>query len=225
MSNLILFSLLILLLVVVQFSRGMTIGRLINLHLEAVGGAARVNDLHFLTLSGTMRLPQLTGTFRSECQRGVSMRVDVDFPETGSATLLLGSGKSEKQIRTGDTTNRHPLSPGELPFAVDSVDLFGTFFLFRRKNATLKYLGREVLEGTACYKISSVNPSGGLSFHYLRCDSLQQIRSVKRVESDGIWTERTTDFSDYRPHGSGLVFPHQISATGYSLTVEQITTR
>lgn len=225
MSNLILFSLLILLLVVVQFSRGMTIGRLINLHLEAVGGAARVKELQFLSFSGTMHLPHITGTFRSECQRGISLRVDAEFPETGSATLLLGSGKSEKRIRTGDTETSHPLSPEEMSFVVDSVDLFGTFFLFRRRNATLKYLGREMLEENACYKIGSVNPSGGQSFHYLRCDSLQQIRSVKRVENEGKWTDRITHFSDFRPHNSGLVIPYQISASEYILNLEQITTR
>lgn len=225
MSNLILFSLLILFLVAVQFSRGMTINRLLSLHHEAVGGAAKIKSWHSLTLHARILVQQQTGVFQAEYDRGTSVKVHVDFPGTGRATQLINPHHAQTLIeRDGG------VSHGELPseastFLVDALDCFGTFFLFKRKNASLKYLGRERMEGADCYKIGSVNPSGGISFHYLRCDNYLHICSVKRFERNGRSVDEPTVFAEFRPDASGFVLPFRISVGGMTLLADRYEIR
>jgi hypothetical protein len=223
LSNLILFSLLILLLVVVQFSRGMTSRRLLNLHLEAVGGKSRVHALQRILLAGQLKAYGQAGSFKADCRRNAQVRVDVELPGQGSATLLMGQGKAEKRILLGETALNRPLLPGEWPFVIDGIDFFGTFFLFRRSQSTLQYLGREPVDGLSCFKLSSVNPDGGRSFHFLRCDTLLQVRVIRQISQNGMPFDSITDFSDFRPLPSGFVFPHQISMSGFQLTLEEIS--
>ncbi len=225
MSNLILFSLLILFLVVVQFSRGMTINRLLNLHQEAVGGTARIKSWQSLSLDAQLIVDQQTGMFRAEYDRGNSLKVQVDFPEMGSATQLISPQHTESIVRREGRVLQKPLPAAAMPFLVDALDCFGCFFLFKRKNATLKYLGRERREDTECYKISSVNPSGGISFHYLRCDNFLLICSVKQFQRNGRMHEESTIFSGFRPDASGFVLPFRISAAGMTLVAERYAIR
>jgi len=175
-----------------------TADELVARNIAARGGAAQMQALHSLRLSG--RLLVNGGRFElalTETRvRGAGVRSEASVQ--GLTVVQAYDGHDGWQINPFQgRKDPERLPPDDVKELADSADLDGAWVDYKAKGSQLEYLGTEDVDGTAAHKLRLSLANGDLQTVYLDPDAFLVIRIVNSRMIRGALQETVTDFGDY----------------------------
>ncbi len=150
----------------------------------------------------------------------------VEIPVT--ITVVQGKGyKSETTIGgmtsyTIITNNegwsfnpRNQQKPDALPaesvkLAQDRLDIQGPMIDYKAKGYKIICLGTDDVEGTECYKLKVVMPSGKEETIFIDASNYYLVRTVDKTKANGKEQTQTTTYGDYTSLPEGIVYPMSV---------------
>ncbi len=124
----------------------------------------------------------------------------------------------------GGQTKPEALSADDVKKGQDGLDIMGSYTLadYKAKGNKITYLGKDDVEGTECYKLKVVYPSGKEETRYYDASTYYHIRSVAKVTVNGKEIEATSNFSNYKKLPEGIFYPMSIESSGGPITVKSV---
>lgn len=179
-----------------------------RIHIEAVGGEARVERLQSFRAAGQSTVGDFTMEFQMWAQRPQSIRIEVMLQ---NQKLVQGwDGESDPWLQNG-ANGVTELMPRALAARFKVESSFDTP-LFRPKDQgyALEYAGEGEVDGRPVVKLLATRNFTDQSTLYLAADTYFMVRQDRvRSESDGSSINTQTFYRDFRPV-LGVIMPHRI---------------
>lgn len=185
-----------------------TVDDIVAKHLAARGGAARIEAIVSLRMTGKARARGREALVVREIKRPGRIRTEFTFQ--GLTGVYACDGESGWRISPleGEMEPR-PMPPESARLALEHAHIGGPLLGWRAKGHAVELVGREALGGREVFKLK-VTPKGGTARHlYLDAQSYLLVRAESAREVAGRTIETETTFADYREVG-GLLFAHSM---------------
>jgi hypothetical protein len=183
-----------------------TVDELVSKNVEAKGGAAALQALQSLRVTGKMLVNQgqielaylqtkkRPGEIRTEATLQSMTQVEAyDGNEGWRISPFQGRKDPEK------------MSADDIKPLMEDAEIDGPLVNWKAKGSTVDYLGTEDVDGTLAHKLKVVRKNGDVSFVYLDPDHFLEIRVVTQRIRHGAQEEVETDIGDYEKTGSVFI--------------------
>jgi len=222
MRHLIMFSLLILLLVAVQFSKAQSVDEIINKHLDAIGGKSRLLAFQSIIMKGILNSPTgIEVAMTTTLVHGVGYRVDIAVAGS-EGYRIMNTKKGWSYLPLQGQTYPQELPEEEVKFSQGSLDLQSSLLNYKEKGSTVELIGKEKVDNVEAYKLKLTASTGKVTTIYIDTNTYYRIKiSSKLNPSDNIETEVT--YSDFKKQEDGYVFPYaqtNLSGTIHYTSIE-----
>jgi hypothetical protein len=188
-----------------------TVDELIAKNIEAKGGAAALNSLQSLRLSGKLLLPvqgQIELGYVQIKKRPDDVRTEASLQ--GMTQIEAYDGKEGWKVSPFfGRKDPERMSADDVKAVVEDTEIDGPLADWKTKGSTVEYLGTEDVDGTPAHKLKVVRKNGDVSFVYLDPDHFLEIRIVTQRTRHGAHEEVETDVGDYEKAG-GVFVPTSI---------------
>jgi outer membrane lipoprotein-sorting protein len=195
--------------VTASVAHAQTVDEILQRHAEAVGGAARWQNIRTLRMSGRATAgPGREALVTREIKR--PGRVRTEFTFQGTTGVFAVDGKRGWQISplTGIVEPRL-MDPDETLAAVAQSEPESALVAARKQGATLALVGRETVSGRETLHVRVTARNGSVQDHFVDAETFLTLRTTTTRRVGGRPVDVETTFSDYRSIG-GLVLPHRI---------------
>jgi hypothetical protein len=186
-----------------------TVDEIVDAHLAARGGKARLQALRAVRQTGTVTASDgRVARVVREIKRPNLFRLE--FRYQGTTSVFAHDGESGWQVAPIEGKfEPEALPPDADAVAVDQGDVESPLVDWREKGHTVELIGQESLAGGDAWKLEVALAGGRTRYDYVDVASRQIVRSdvVRTVQGRPVELEST--FSDFRDV-SGIVFPHLI---------------
>ena len=197
----------------VVFSQGqkpLTVDELVAKNIEAKGGAAALQAIQSVKLTGKLLVNQ--------------GQIQLAYVETKARPDHLrteGSIQGMTQIQAYDGKDAWRISPfrgrkdpekmsaDEAKSLSEDAEIGGPLEDWKAKGSTVTYLGTEDVDGTPAHKLRVARKNGDVSFVYLDPDHFLEIRILTQRIEHGAQVEEEKDLGDYEKV-NGVFFPFSI---------------
>jgi outer membrane lipoprotein-sorting protein len=186
----------------------LNVDELVAKNIEAKGGAAALNALQSLRLTG-----KLIVNFGSQIQLGYTeikkrpgeIRTEANLQ--GMTAVEAFDGKEGWRIQPFQgRKDPEKMSADDTKSLVEDAEIGGALVDWKEKGSTVEYLGTEDVDGTEAHKLKVVRKNGDVTFVYLDPDAFLEIRTVTQRIEHGAQIEVETDIGDYEKVG-GVFIP------------------
>jgi len=186
-----------------------TVDEIVARHLAARGGAARIEAIQSLRMTGKARA---SGGREALVVREIKRpgRVRTEFTVQGLTGVYACDGERGWQVSPFDSEMEpRPMPPEAARLALEQADIGGLLLGWKEKGHAVELVGRASEGGRETWNLK-VTPKGGTARHlYLDAQTYLLVRSESPREVAGRTIEAVTTFADYREVG-GLRFAHSI---------------
>jgi outer membrane lipoprotein-sorting protein len=202
----------------------LTLDQIVQKHIEASGGAAKLKAISTVKATGTASLMggQMEAPITMIMKRPNSMRMEMSvqgqsfvqaFDGATSWTInpFMGSPDPQKASEEDTATARD-----------DSDFIDGPLFDYKSKGNTLELLGKEDVDGSPAYKIKIAKKSGNLSYEFIDAKTFLDIRSTGKRKQMGQEMDIETVPGNYKSV-SGVMMPFSIEQKNAGKPMIQIT--
>jgi outer membrane lipoprotein-sorting protein len=184
-----------------------TVDEIVEKHLVALGGRARLDTFRSLRISGRAIGPdQREALIVREVKR--PGRVRTEFTFQGITGVFAYDGKRGWQISplTG-IVEPQAMDPANLQVAIEQGELDGPLVTSRARGSQLTLVGRETVSGRDTYHLRLTPKAGLPEEFFLDAETYLVLRrdTTRVVQNRRVTVEAT--FADYRTVG-GQVLPH-----------------
>ena len=195
---------------------GQTADELVAKNLVARGGAAKLDALKALRLTGKVRFPgDFELTYQETRTRGpASDLVRVDMAVQGLTIMQAYDGAGGWRVNPFQgRRDSERMSADEARSMADSALLSGPLHNAKKAGSTISYLGREDFDGTNAYKLKVTERDGDEFVYLLDPDTMLEIKmtETRRLRGSPVITEY--ELGDYEQVG-GVYFPMSIETWG-----------
>lgn len=208
MKNLILFGLLILLLVLVQFSSAQTADEIIDKYINARGGKDKLLSVKSILMEGRR---EMMGT---EVQVKVIKEQDklsrTEFEMSSTNGYLLVTDKEAFSFLPMRSPGPEKLSGQAAEALKTELDIAGPLVNYQAKGHKIEMMGKDSVAGNLCYKIKLTSRAGKEIIYWIDADSYL----ISQSSTKGVGSGKGADdeaiitlYKDYRPE-EGILFPH-----------------
>jgi uncharacterized protein (TIGR02145 family) len=179
---------------------------IINKHIEAIGGKDNWKKVTSMVMTGTMSLQGTEIQLKRSVSHNTGSRTDITLMGmTGYQILTNAEGWSYMPFQGQATVEA--MTPDQVKDQQDELDVHGALIDYAAKGHSTKYIGKEDVEGTECFKVQ-LTMKGGKSQTYFFDPATYYIVKVSSVmKANGQENEIATTFSNYQKHESGIVLP------------------
>ena len=195
-----------------QSSAPPSVDQLVARNVEAKGGAAALNALKSLRLTGKLLVNngQLQLGFAQTKKRPGSVRSEVSLQ--GMTAVQAYDGAEAWQISPFQgRKDPEKMSADDAKPLVEDAEIDGPLVDWKAKGSTVEYIGTEDIDGTEAHKLKVIRKNGDQSFVYLDPDHFLEIRTVSQRTQRGAKVEIETDLGDYEKI-AGVFLPFSIEA-------------
>src|SRR5215468_1968932 len=188
-----------------------TVDELVAKNIEAKGGAAALNNLQTVRLTGKLLVPvqgQVELAYVQINRRLDEMRTEASLQ--GMTQIEAYDGKEGWKVSPFfGRKDPERMSADDVKALVEDAEFDGPLVDWQTKGSMVEYLGSEDVDGTPAYKLKVVRKNGDVSFVYLDPDHFLEIRVLTERTRHGAYEEVETDLSDYEKAG-GVFVPTSI---------------
>jgi outer membrane lipoprotein-sorting protein len=206
----------------------LTLDQIVQKHIEAMGGAAKLKAVQSVKTTGTASLMggQMEAPVTILMKRPGYMRLEMsvqgqsfvqafDGATQWSINPFMGSPDPTKASDEDNATARE-----------DSEDFIeGALFDYKAKGYTVELMGKEDLDGSPAYKAKITKKSGNVSYEFLDAKTFLAIKSTSKRKQMGQEAEVESMSGNYKSvNGVMMPFSLQQKAGGqvvFSLVVEK----
>ena len=186
-----------------------TVDEIVARHLTARGGAARIESVQSLRMTGKARA---SGGREALVVREIKRpgRVRTEFTVQGLTGVYACDGERGWQVSPFDSEMEpRPMPPEAAQLALEQADIGGPLLGWKEKGHAVELVGRVAEGGRETWKLK-VTPKGGTArYLYLDAQTYLLVRSESPRQFAGRTVEAETTFADYRETG-GLQLAHSI---------------
>ncbi len=204
-------SLLVITLSFANIVSAQTADDVINKHLEARGGLARLKALESIVMTGSLNQNGTDVSMKFVVAQNKGTRVEFSvMGQTGYSIVTPTAGWNMNPFM--GATEPTALTPEQLKEAQTQLDIQGPFVDYKAKGNKIDYLGKETVEGKECFKIKLTRANGKTATYYFD-NTYNNVRTINTVTGqDGSDQEITTDYSDFRktPEGYTIAYKRTI---------------
>ena len=189
-----------------------TVDQLVAKNIEAKGGAAAINAVKSLRLTGKLLVNngQMQLAYAQTKKRPGEVRTEATLQ--GMTLVQAYDGKDGWKISPFQgRKDPEKLSADDCKSLVEDAEIGGPLVDWKEKGSTVSYAGTEDVEGTEAYKLKVVRKNGDVSYVYLDPDHFLDIRILSQRVEQGAQIEVETDLGDYEKI-DGVFFPFSIES-------------
>ncbi|MEO7174633.1 MAG: hypothetical protein ABIV51_02335 [Saprospiraceae bacterium] len=197
--------------------RAQTADDIIEKHLQALGGKAKIAEVKTLLIDGTIPVaPGLDIPFKMSLAFGKGMRMEVEFQGKKQIVALNGDmGWKIDPFSSGlSDPDPEPLPADMVTEMKPQLDQGGDLYEYKAKGNKVEYVGKEDVEGTECYKLKVTRTDGITIFYLIDTETNYDIKIIQKVKLDDKETESTSLKSDFRPLSNGYIMAFNVNNEG-----------
>ncbi len=183
-----------------------TVDQLVAKNIEAKGGAAALQNLQTLRLTGKMLVQegQIQLTFAQIKKRPDEVRTEASLQ--GMTQIEAYDGKEGWKVSPFfGRKDPERMSADDVKALVEDAEMDGPLIDWQAKGNTVEYLGTEDVDGTPAHKLKVTRKNGDVSLVYLDPDHFLEIRVLTQRAKHGAFEEIETDLGDYEKAGTVFV--------------------
>lgn len=185
-------------------------GDIARIHLEAIGGEARLARLESLRASGQVRAGDQTMTVQMWAARPNRIRLEL---EAGDRRLIQGwNGQDAPWVKNGAEAKLQEMPTGLQDDFKADADFDDPLYQSEARGFRLSYAGEDEVGGRPVVKLEARRASvRETSVLYLAADTYFIVRQDRtRQRADGSTLSTQTFYADFRPV-QGVILPHRIT--------------
>jgi hypothetical protein len=209
MKNLILFGLIILALVCVQFVQAQTMEEIISRHVEAMGGRQKIITLTSALMTGTFTATGTTSpiTIAATKKHMRGSRIDIEANGTSNFQLITpNSGWIFTPVQ-GDKEPR-PLQEDQVKTGQVQLDLHGPFIDYKEKGNKIEMAGKETVDGVICYKLKVTAPNTNVTEYFISSKTNWIVKTRTKMFQFGNLEDVETLYSEHKQNADGYWFAY-----------------
>ena len=189
MRNLILFGLLIILLLVAQFTSAKTVEDVIEKYLKARGGSNKLAAIKSIYMEGLIEKAGSQAIIKITMEQDKLSRINIAWPHENN------------RVQVADSFDR--------PALQTELDIDGPLVEYLAKGHKAELLGKEKVEDNTCYKIKLTTKDGNKILLWIDASTwlLNQSWVLKTNETSGVKNEVFTLLRNYKDV-DGIKFAH-----------------
>lgn len=201
-----------------------TADEIINKHIEAMGGKAKLLSIKSVYMEGTSVMQNGTEIAQKSWKvDGKLYRQEINSAMFNFAMVVTDKEGWRQNPRNGGAFE--PMTAEAVANMQVQLDCAGAFVDYAAKGHKVELIGKEDVEGTPAYKIKITYKSGNEAHFFFDANTYLILRmSAKgggmgmggggRGAGGGADAERSTDFSDYKKTEDGFMFAFKVTPLG-----------
>ena len=202
--------------------KAQTVDEVINLHINAIGGADAWRKVSSIKMEGTMQLQGSEVAIIQTVLHGKGSKQEISvMGMTGFMIVTPTAGWNFMPFQ--GQTAPEAMTAEDLAESQDQLDAQGSLIDYAAKGHTVELLGKEDVDGTECYKLKMTKKGGTPETMFIDTKTNYLIRSVTITKANGQEVETTTNFSNYEKLPEGIVMSKSITLPFGELNVTKLT--
>lgn len=187
----------------------LTADQIVQKHIQAIGGAEKLNAIQTLVVTGTASiLGQTEAPLTIQVKRPNLMRLEITFQ--GKKVVQAFDGSIAWTFNPLVNPEPKESSEDDTRAAQESSDFIGSNLVdYKSKGNTVELVDRETIEGTAVYKLKITKKSGAVEYDYLDASSFLPVKTEGRRRQLGQEILYESKIGDYKPV-QGVLMPFNV---------------
>jgi len=188
----------------------LTVDQVVQKHVEALGGAAKLNAIQSLLVTGTASILGQTETpLTIQVKRPNFMRLEMTFQ--GRTIVQAFDGTTAWTLNPMVSPEPRQSSEEDTRAAQESSDFIGGNLVdYKSKGNTVELVDKEELEGVSVYKLKLTKKNGSVEYDYLDAKSFLPIRTEGRRTQLGQEILYESKIANYKPV-EGVLLPFSLT--------------
>jgi hypothetical protein len=188
----------------------LTADQIVQKHVEAIGGAARLNAIQTLVVTGKASiLGQTEAQLSIRVKRPNLMRLEITFQGRKIVQAFDGAAAWTSNPMIGAEPQQS--SEADSRAAQESSDFIGgTLVDYKSKGNTVELVDKEDLDGTPVYKLKITKKSGSIEYDYLDAKTFLPVKTEGRRTQLGQEILNESKIANYRPV-EGVLLPFSLT--------------
>jgi outer membrane lipoprotein-sorting protein len=187
----------------------LTADQIIQKHIEALGGTAKLNAIQTLVVTGKASiLGQTEAPLTIRVKRPNLLRLEMTFQ--GKKVVQAFDGTAAWTLNPLVSPEPKQSSDEDTRAAQESSDFIGGNLVdYKSKGNTVELVDKEDIEGIAVYKLKITKKSGSVEYDYLDVKSFLPVRTEGRRTQLGQAILYESKIADYKPV-EGVLMPFSL---------------
>lgn len=188
----------------------LTADQIVEKHVEAIGGTAKLNAIQTLVVTGKATiLGQTEAPLTIRVKRPNLMRLEMTFQ--GRTIVQAFDGVTAWTLNPMIGTGPKQSSEGDTQAAQESSDFIGGNLVdYKSKGNTVELVDKEDLDGVSVYKMKITKKSGSVEYDYLDAKSFLPIKTEGRRMQLGQEILYESKIANYKPV-EGVLMPFNLT--------------
>lgn len=203
-------------------SKAQTADEIVNMYVNAIGGADAWRKVNSIQLEGTMKGQGFEATVKQTVLHSKGSKQEISLMGmTGYMTVTPSAGWNFMPFQ--GQTAPEAMTAEDVSESQDQLDAQGVLVDYAVKGHTVEYLGKDDVEGTECYKLKVNKKGGSPETMFIDTKTNYLIKSVAVRKANGQEAEVSTNFSNYEKLPEGIVFAKSFTLPFGELNITKIT--
>jgi outer membrane lipoprotein-sorting protein len=187
----------------------LTADQIVQKHIDALGGTAKLNSIQTLVVTGKASiLGQTEAPLTIQVKRPNLLRLEITYQ--GKKVVQAFDGTTAWTINPLVDSEPKQSSEDDTRAAQESSDFIGGNLVdYKSKGNSVELVDKEDIEGTAVYKLKITKKSGSIEYDYLDAKSFLPIRTEGRRTQLGQEILYESKIADYKPV-EGVLMPFSV---------------
>ena len=209
---------------VASASIAQTADEIVNKHIAAMGGAAKISTLKTVKLEGNLNTRGIDVPVTLTKQHMSGLRLDLEVMGT-SNYQLANATKGWIFMPIMQQTEPKEMSPEEHKSVISQLDIQGALFNYKDKGYTVEYAGKEKVDGKDAFKLLVVK-NGNKVQYFIDPTTYFVLKTAAKAVVPGQAGEIDveTTFTDYKQNADGYWFPYTNVSLQGTITFSNIST-
>lgn len=201
----------------------LTLDQIIQKHIDAEGGADKINAVQTMKASGTASLMggQIEAPVTVVVKRPSSMRLEISVQ--GKSIVTAFDGTTAWNIIPFTSPDPQKSNEEDTQAIKDDSDFVGgPLFDYKAKGNTVELIGKEDVEGSPAYKIKVTRKSGNVQYLYLDAQNFLTMRTSGKRKQMGQELDLEINHGNYKPV-NGVMVPFSIDQKNAGKSIMHFT--
>ena len=202
-------------------AKAQTADDIIQKHIAAIGGLDNWKKVKTCKMVGSVNAQGTELPVTMTCVQNKAMRMEFSINGMNNYVILTSKGGWSYMPIQGQT-KPEAMTADDVKQSQEQLDLQGPIVDYKQKGNKVTYLGKDEVEGTECYKLKIVYPSGVEETMFIDASNYYHIKSVQKTTSNGKEAEQVILYSNFQKLPEGIVFPMTVDQGMGAMTVKTV---
>ncbi|MEO6916328.1 MAG: hypothetical protein ABI151_12325 [Chitinophagaceae bacterium] len=201
-----------------------TADEIVNKHLEAVGGKAKIAEIKSLRMESNFEIMGNTAPSITSIVNGKGFRNEMEFG--GQKIIQVVTDKSGWMINPMTGAAAATVLPDEQYKSVkDQIFIGGPLYNYVEKGNKVELVGKEDVKGVSTFKLKVTTPDNAVYIYNIDTQKYMILKRAVTGEVEGAKFETNTYYSDYRKTDFGYMVPYKMELELPQITLVSTVTK